>query len=242
MTKDNWTASVSPVVATTAWAGRADGAAWYNSGNTENIPRTVIQEYMDAVHNQIYIPEGRYSKSQDFARPSGLQELTVNGRKDIWPSWYSVKTSGVEKTKMTFDSITKKLATNCTPAATRVQIEVSKTTDPISKKEIWTVPDGYNKDETDDLHACGETVPTITGTPTAVYSGTTLTVTASVSASAHPDITYDVIVDGTTLKSGTTTGSITVAGTFDTKPSSVEIKIRDAGGYSDQRTISVSGP
>lgn len=244
MTKDNWTASYSPVVATTVWAGRHDGAAWYNRGNTENIPRTVVQSFMDKIHNEIYIPEGRYSAGQSFSRPAGIQELTVNGKKDIWPGWYNNKTSGVEKTKMTFDSVSKRLATDCTPAATRVEIEVTKTIDPVSKREIWTVPDGYDKDQSDHVHQCGEAPSEISGTPSASFdSGSAqLQVSFDLSVGAHTPITYEVIADGTTIKSGTASSS-SVSFTYGiaSKPSSVVVKIRDAGGYTDQRTISVSG-
>ena len=236
-TKDNWTASYSPVIATTAWAGRHDGAAWYNSGNTENIPRTVIQEYMDKVHNKIYIPEGKYSKNQSFARPAGIKEMTIGGKKDIWPSWFTTKNTGTEKTTLIFDKISKRLATDCTPAAYRVEIEVSKTIDPISKRETWYVPSPYDRTQEDNVHQCGLDLPDVTSASASWNEATsTLTVNFSYSAGDYGGATYEIIADGTSLRVSSTGNSASFV--LDSKPKTVIVKVKDSVGHVDEATAS----
>lgn len=147
-TKDSWIASVSPAVATVIWNGNHDGTALRNSSN--DIVRRVVHNYMSDVHLDIYEKDGRWQKNQQPIRPKGIQELTVNGRKDFWPSWYSSKTSGTETTEMTFNKYSKKLATECTPKAHRIDITISKVVDPITKHTFWHVPEPYNREIEDD--------------------------------------------------------------------------------------------
>ena len=86
-------------------------------------------------------------------------------------------------------------ATACTPEGAKVTVDVLKTTDPVSKKDSYAnVPDGYNANEEDNVHNCGDGVSisvtasgNITVSPssfgldgatiTATSGGTTLTVT-----------------------------------------------------------------
>ena len=71
------------------------------------------------------------------------------------------KNSGVKNDKMIFDRVSKKKATDCTPAAAKIEIGVSKTVDPITKKDVITAPDGYDATSDDDTHACGDTPPAV---------------------------------------------------------------------------------
>jgi penicillin-binding protein 1A len=63
---------------------------------------------------------------------------------------------------MMFDKVSKKKATDCTPTAARIELGVSKTTDPITKKETVTANDGYDASADDDVHVCGDTPPSVT--------------------------------------------------------------------------------
>jgi membrane peptidoglycan carboxypeptidase len=244
--KDNWYASYSPVIATTAWTGNHDGRAWVaDLANTSSyIPREVIAVYMERVHKEVYIPDGKYVAGQGVPRPSGIQELTVNGRKDIWPSWYNTKTSGVEKVKLTFDRITGNLATDCTPNETRIELEVTKTVDPVTKKEIWNIPDGYDREAQDVLHQCGERTPSV-GSFSAVFdsSATTIAFTASVTSGDHTLTNYEIWIDGTQVKSGSVsalTGGSSVTISRDTAGSRATLIIHDAGGYTRQKEVSIT--
>ena len=121
------------------------------------------------------------------SRPAGLHTMTVNGKTDIWPSWYSDKTSGVSKETLNFNKFNGKLATTCTNPDYVVAIEVTKTTDPMTKKEVYNTPDNYNREEEDD---CSYTAPAIT----ASRSGNKISV--SVTGSNILNGTYSVAVNG----------------------------------------------
>ena len=158
--KDSWIMSYSPVVATAVWNGNHDGSGLASSDNT--LVRRVVNDYMQSVHPDIYGAEGKWKPNQAIPQPAGMQRLTVNGQTDIWPSWYNSKTSGVTKETLTFNKYTKKLASACTPENQKIQVEATKTVDPITKKEIWSVPDGYDRETNDD---CSYTAPSAALTP-----------------------------------------------------------------------------
>jgi penicillin-binding protein 1A len=60
---------------------------------------------------------------------------------------------------MKFDKVSKKLATNCTPQLAQEQQNVTKSTDPITKKVTLAAPAGYNANANDDIHVCGAQTP-----------------------------------------------------------------------------------
>lgn len=194
--KDSWIVDYSPVVATAVWNGNHDGAGLANSSNT--LVRRVLHDYVGPVHTEVYAKDGRWTANQSIPQPAGIQKLTVNGQTDIWPSWYNSKTSGVTTEKLTFNKYTKKLATECTPAAQRIEVDATKTIDPITRQEIWNVPDGYNRDETDD---CAYKEPVVN-----IYSsGDNLR--AVVTPGSSTQLTYVLSEDGVQYESGTTSGT-----------------------------------
>ncbi|MDR0887109.1 MAG: hypothetical protein LBM97_00200, partial [Candidatus Nomurabacteria bacterium] len=179
--KDAWFVSYSPVVATSVWNGNHDGAPL--STSTNDVTRRVVNNYMEAVHKEVYAIGktgslgGKWSPNQEIAQPAGIQRLTIAGRTDVYPSWYNQKTSGGEKVDMEFDSVSKKLATEYTPAATRVTVSVTKIVDPVSGKETLYAEDGYDPNSSDDVHTAA-TSGTLSIPTGLVYSGGFLTATA----------------------------------------------------------------
>ena len=156
VTKDSLMISFSSAISTVVWNGNHDGSGLWNSDNT--IVRRVINNYMESAHKDIYAAEGKWAPGATPARPAGLQTLTVNGKTDIWPSWYNEKTSGVSKETLQFNKYTKKLASTCTNAEYIVAVEVTKTIDPMTNSEVWNVPDGYDRENADD---CTYVAPTV---------------------------------------------------------------------------------
>ncbi len=63
---------------------------------------------------------------------------------------------------MTFDRVSKKKATECTPEAAKVVVKVIKMTDPITNKTIYTNTEGYDANADDDVHSCDDAKPSIT--------------------------------------------------------------------------------
>ena len=189
--KDSWILSYSPVIATAVWNGNHDGAALRDSSNT--IVRRVVNDYMGPVHTELYASQGKWTPNQDFVRPAGIQTLTVNGQTDIWPSWYNSRTSGVSRETLTFNKYTHRLASQCTPEDQKINIEVTKTIDPITKREVYSIPEPYNRDEQDD---CSYAAPSVELFP----SGNKLK--AVVTFGTSQSVKYTLYEDGNAYESG----------------------------------------
>lgn len=148
VTKDSLMESYSTAVSTLVWNGNHDGSGL--TSNTHDIARFTVAEYMSRVHPEVYQVDGRWKPGDQPAKPSGIQTLTVNGKTDIWPSWYnSAKNSGVAKEKLTFNRYNHLLAAACTPEEYKIEIEVTKTTDPMTGNSVYNVPEPYNRDVSD---------------------------------------------------------------------------------------------
>lgn len=225
--KDSWMMSYSPVVATGVWSGNHDGRPMRLSDNS--VVRRVVNDYMEKVHKNVYAPQGKWKPGQDFVQPEGIVRMTVNGRTDIWPSWFK-KDQGTTVAKLVFDKVSKKRATNCTPDAARIEIEVRKSVDPVTKKEVFIAPDGYDAAGEDDQHKCDDTKPSITS-----ISATKNTITVTVSQGTFALQTLEVKVDGQTVSSAPVSGSGNYAIPYDftaNKKATITVTLTDAGLYS----------
>lgn len=147
ITKDSVMESYSTAVSTMVWNGNHDGSGL--SSNTHDIARFTVAEFMSRIHHEVYEPAGRWHSGDQPAKPAGIQTLTVNGKTDIWPSWYNAKNSGVAREKLTFNRYNHLLAAACTPEEYKIEVEVTKTTDPMTGNAVYSVPEPYNRDQND---------------------------------------------------------------------------------------------
>jgi len=148
--KDSWFVSYSPVLSTVVWNGNHNGAVMRTSSYA--VTSRIIASFVENVHKQVYGPDGKWYSAQAIEQPPGLQRLTVNGRTDIWPSWYNEKTSGVERFDLTINSDNLTVATECTPLPLRRDITISRSIDPMTKNEIFAIS-GYGGNENIDNRA-----------------------------------------------------------------------------------------
>lgn len=195
VSKDSWLMSYSPVIATGVWNGNHDGRGLASSDNS--LVRRVMHNYMEAVHKQVYGPAGKWTEGQKITRPTGIKTMTIGGRTDIWPSWYNAKTSGVTKDTKVFNKFTKTLAADCTPEAYRVEVEISKIIDPMTKKETLNVPDGYDQETTD---TCNYAAPVVS-----ISKGSD-EVTINIKRGTA-DYAYTVVAGDRTVRSGNNVSS-----------------------------------
>ena len=221
VTKDSWIASFSTAVATTVWNGNHDGSGLSNSSN--NLVRRVVNDYMERVHKDVYAKDGKWKSGDRWKMPSGMKTASVNGQKDIWPSWYNSKTSGSKKETLVFNKVSKKLAASCTAEALKESVEVTVMEDPLTKSKIYSgLPEGYDRENED---TCSDHEPTVA---ISGYDGSTLKFTAIKGTSEIS--TYTVVVNGSTAASGSAKegeNSITV----DVKSGDkVVVKVTDANG------------
>lgn len=156
--KDIWTMSYSPALTMGVWFGNPDTRVLTN-GNS-SLPAKIIGQVMEYAHKDVYASEGKWSPANGgnwFTRPAGIQVIN----NELFPSWYN-KSQGQSGVKMTFDRASKKKATDCTPAGAKIELDVMKVNDPITKKDAFIAPDGYDATKDDDIHICGDAQPSIT--------------------------------------------------------------------------------
>ena len=152
VSKDIWTVGFTPTLSMAVWFGNSDNSV-LRSGNSL-IPAMFYDRTMADVVTK-YVNDKKANYNDWYTAPTGIQ--TING--ELYPSYY--KKAATTTTSLTFDKVSKKKATACTPAAAKIEISVTKTVDPVTKKDVFTAPDGYNADSDDDTHVCGDAQPIV---------------------------------------------------------------------------------
>ena len=222
VTKDSLMESYSTAVSTLVWNGNHDGSGLTSS--VQNVISNTIGTYMERVHKEVYGPDGRWSSGDKPTKPSGIQTLTVNGHSDIWPSWFNAsKNSGVTKETMTFNKYNHLLADRCTPEDYRIEIEVTKTLDPISGKEVYSVPEPYDRETTD---TCDYSPPQVS------LSKDGKVVKANIKRGTYAIEKYVLNVDGTDHDVTVDSKGAIAGYAFTGNEKSVKLTVTDAAGYS----------
>ncbi|MBQ3436374.1 transglycosylase domain-containing protein [Candidatus Saccharibacteria bacterium] len=235
VTKDSLMESYSTAVSTLVWNGNHDGSGL--TSNTHDIARLTIAEYMGRVHKEVYEPDDRWHPGDQPARPAGIQTLTVNGKTDIWPSWFNAaKNSGVAKEKLTFNRYNHLLAASCTPEEYKIEVEVTKTTDPMTGNDVYSVPEPYDRETSD---TCNYTPPSL------ALSTSGGSIVANITKGTYDINGYTLYVDGVE-KSGISLGGNGVISGYTLKGTEKNIKliITDTAGYtaSSEMTLTPTAP
>ena len=163
--KDLWMMSYTPKATLAVWAGNHVPKGLKSGDGMSLGP--LVRDINTAVY-KIFESDGTYKKNDWFTQPAGIQKLSVSGKNDIFPSWYNKNQKTAQTVKMTFDRISKRKATDCTPAAAREELDVIKNVDPITKQTTFTAPEGYDANADDNVHSCSDVAPfvsVITATP-----------------------------------------------------------------------------
>ena len=232
--KDLWIVNYSPALVMGMWLGNSDTSVIGTSASNYGMP--VIRSVMEFAHIQVYAKEGKWKSGQWYERPSGIQ--TVNG--ELYPSWWNKRQSQSTE-KITFDKVSKKKATNCTPDGAKEEIEVTKIIDPLTKKESISVPAGYDANSEDDVHKCDDTKPQI-GAISYTNSGKKYTINVDVTAGTWGLSAIEITVDGKSIKSSeiTSSGKQTATVELDTTGvHTVSITVRDSAYYTATSTGSI---
>ena len=224
--KDLWIVNYSPALVMGMWLGNSDTSVIGTSSSNFGMP--VIRSVMEFAHTQVYAKEGKWKSGQWYQRPNGIQ--TVNG--ELYPSWWNKRQSQSTE-KITFDKVSKKKATNCTPDGAKEEIEVTKVIDPLTKKESISVPAGYDANSEDDVHKCDDTKPQI-GSTSVSRSGNKYTISVDVSAGTWELAAIEITVDGKSIKSSeiTSGGKQTATVEFEEAGThTVSVTVRDSAYY-----------
>ncbi len=224
--KDIWMMSYSPALTMAVWLGNPDTKPLKN-GNS-SIPGPIINDVMTYAHQEVYAKQGKWKPGDWYTMPQGIQKIN----NELFPSWYN-KNKAQQFTKMTFDKVSKKKATACTPEAAKIEVSVIKSVDASSKKDTFVASDGYDATKDDDAHQCGDPTPnvrTINATPN---GGSSYTLRATVDPGKASLSSVSFSVNGTVIN----TQNISSGGTFETTytstggPFTVSVSATDALFY-----------
>jgi membrane peptidoglycan carboxypeptidase len=229
--KDLWMMSYNPALTMGVWLGNPDTTVLKNG--TSSLGSPIIASTMKAAAD-IYASEGKYTANQWYTAPNGIQRIG----NEVYPSWWS-KTQGQANATLTFDKLSKKKATDCTPEAAKVTLDVVKTTDPVSKKDAYSnVPDGYIATDDDDIHKCSDTAPSIS-TISVSGGGNSWTINVVVNQGTF---TIDgsgvsITVNGQTLTATKNGSTYSASYTGSSNPTgSINVKVTDTGYYSASKS------
>lgn len=152
--KDLWNVGYTPDLAMAVWLGNSDPTALKN-GNS-GLPSQILDPVMNYAV-QHYVSEGLAKKTDWWSAPKGIQ--WIGG--EPYPSYYN-KTDANRYTKLTFDRVSKRLATDQTPAAARIEVSVPSYYNPTTKKTVYsTSSDGYDPNKKDNVHKNSDILPSI---------------------------------------------------------------------------------
>jgi penicillin-binding protein 1A len=223
--KDLWMMSYSPALTMGVWLGNPDTTILKNG--TSSLGSPIVASVMEYAHKEIYAPEGKWKSGDWYTQPAGIQRVG----KEAYPSWWS-KSQGQTNTKITFDKVSKRKATSCTPEAAKLVADVFKTTDPVTKKDAYAnLPDGYNANEDDNVHNCSDSAPSINGVS---INGSTVTFSVSQGTFGLDTSGVAVSIDGTSIpvvKQGGSSYSATYSGSLSNLNGHVTVTVTDAGYY-----------
>jgi membrane peptidoglycan carboxypeptidase len=244
--KDGWMMSYSPRMAVGVWTGRNDNGHLSGLGSTANA--NVVSDVQKFAHTEIFAKDGSWRAGAWYTKPAGLQTLTVNGKTDLFPSWYRKPTNS-DGEKIVFDKVSRKRATSCTPEGAKIEVNVPVFEDPVTKKKMYSPPDGYNTDGNDDVHKCEDVHPfatvSVTGVP---VKNVPTTISVNVNQGTFPLSSVSVAVDGQEISNQAvgSSGTINVSYTFTSSGShTITATVTDSGYYtgtaSTTKTIAYSG-
>ncbi len=231
VTKDSLIESYSTAISTFVWNGNHDGVGL--SSNTNDIVRYTVGTYMERVHKEVYEPDGKWHYGDQPVKPAGIQTLTVNGRTDIWPSWFNAsKNSGIAKETMTFNRYNHLLASDCTADEYKIEVEVTKVTDPMTGNDVYSVPEPYNRDESD---TCNYEPPRL------ALSTSGDRIIATIRRGTYDLAGYTLYINGVE-QSGISVGSNGVVNGYKLKgtESSIKLTISDSAGYTVSEEMSLT--
>jgi membrane peptidoglycan carboxypeptidase len=214
-----------------SWNTQYAVGSWVGN-HTRNVPLTTSMENMTTPLTKglmTYLLDNSNMKPVNWTEPAGIQHLAAYKSAlpystmgpavttDIYPSWFKQKSASTKS--QTVDKVSNKLATDCTPALAKNTVGGNSTANAFSI-DIFYPPGAsaaatVSSTETDNIHSCGDSPPSITITASDNGDGT-YSLAAAASAGTHPlsDSQYaqypgtiNISIDGNVVKSCTASDS-----------------------------------
>ena len=227
--KDLWIMNYSTSLVMGLWLGNSDTSVITTSSST--LGGVVVSNTLAYAHKEIYAKEGKWKSGDWFKRPSGIQQQG----KELYPSWWN-KTQGQKKEKMTFDRVSRFKATRCTPADAKIELEVIKTTDPVTKRAAFIAPDGYDATKDDNKHKCSDQKPNVSIDGYTSSGGGV--VSFAVARGTFTVNRVEIFVDGKSVGTVSTSASSAVIGEVE-EGKTITVVVTDNGYYKNQATYTV---
>lgn len=134
--KDIWMVNYSQTLTMAVWLGNPDTTP-LNNNATSIVPGPILDSVLQYAYKTDYQDAGKWKPGDWITQPTGIQRIgcstgntlvTGNGKFDqgcgeVYPSYWNAK-QGL--TNVNFDSVSKKLATSCTPSGAIVSAQVLK--------------------------------------------------------------------------------------------------------------------
>ncbi len=229
--KDLWMNSVSTKVSMSIWVGNHDTRPMSNA--LSSIVGPTVNKVMSPIHSEVFAKDGSWKTGDWFTQPAGLQ--TIKG--ELFPSWYNQKQAQTT-TQLSFDKLSRKKATSCTPEPAKVNINVTKTVDPVTKKDTFFADDGYDANADDDIHKCDDVRPFVNDV---TYSSGK--VTANITQGTHGLQTVRITVNGSASDQGAAaSGAYTVNVTLAPGVHTIVVDVTDSVLYSGTTTKTITVP
>lgn len=228
--KDIWSVGYTPNLSMSMWLGNPDTSAL--KLGYSYIPAGVVDKVLAAA-SQVYQNTERGKVSDWFTKPGEVQQI----KGEFYPSWYDQK-QVLAGEDMTFDRVSKKKATECTPESAKVVVKVTKMTDPITKKTIYTNLEGYIADADDDVHRCDDSKPSVNSIKVTPLSGNNYRITVLASNGRYELQDVVVQVNGqavATLPAGSP--YVTVQSFPDTSTRKITATVTDKAYYTHTNSI-----
>ncbi|MFZ3009715.1 MAG: penicillin-binding transpeptidase domain-containing protein, partial [Candidatus Microsaccharimonas sp.] len=232
--KDLWMMSYSPVLTMGVWLGNPDTTILKQG--TSSLGSPIVAKVMEFAHKEVYAKDGKWKSGDWFTQPAGIQRIG----NEVYPSWWN-KSQGQSNAKLTFDKLSRKKATSCTPEAAKIELDVIKTTDPITKKDVYSNPDGYDSSKDDDQHSCSDTAPSGTLNVVKIPSTSDYTISGTVSNGTFGFGSATITINGAAVPGCTisNTGPFSCIYTDGTSGQNVVLTILDAGYYGASATKTI---
>ncbi len=224
--KDIWTIGYTPSLAMTVWLGNSDTQVLKN-GNS-SIPAIILDPVM-AYASQLYEEAGTAKPGEWFTQPAGIKRIG----NEVYPSYYNKNTS-VSSLKVTFDQVSKRKATDCTPDGAKVDISVTQTKDPFTKKFVTSSPDGYDINNEDNVHSCSDAKPAVSSIN---ISNNGKRITVRVAQGTFPLSSLSVQVNGTSVGNFNVSSNGDIPVDYNVpNGATVTATLTDTGFYTDTST------
>lgn len=249
--KDIWMVNYSQALTMAVWLGNSDTTPLHDNA-TSIVPGQILDTVLQYAYKTNYQGAGKWNPGDWIAQPSGVQRIGCGagsvlkvvidrpdqGCGEVYPSYWNAN-QGI--TSVNFDSVTKKLASACTPTGAVVAVQVIKiplVSSVAANQALFIDPQGTytlagsKSDGGDDCTNAGTaTTPPKVTTPT--YSGLLLgpfTVSTTATASGSNTITsVSFSVNGYTYP-GTVSGGAYTASVPVKPTSSDSVTATDSAG------------